>query len=99
TDDTPSVAARMGVRVLQLAKNSGPGAARNCGARHAQGELLFFVDADVVVPLEAVSCVVKGFEERSDVAPVFGSYDASPRAEGVVSQYRNLLHHFVHQNG
>jgi hypothetical protein len=33
------------------------------------------------------------------VAAVFGSYDASPRATGVVSRYRNLLHHFVHQNG
>jgi hypothetical protein len=30
---------------------------------------------------------------------MFGSYDARPRAQGVVSQYRNLLHHFVHQTG
>jgi hypothetical protein len=30
---------------------------------------------------------------------VFGSYDASPRAPGLVSRYRNLLHHFVHQQG
>lgn len=99
TDATPSVATRMGVRVLRLAKNSGPGAARNCGARHAQGELLFFVDADVVVAPEAVSRVVQVFAEHPEVAAVFGSYDARPRVEGVVSQYRNLLHHFVHQHG
>jgi hypothetical protein len=30
---------------------------------------------------------------------MFGSYDTTPRAQGVVSQYRNLLHHFVHQHG
>jgi glycosyltransferase involved in cell wall biosynthesis len=99
TDDTPLVAAQMGARVLRLAKNSGPAAARNYGARHARGEILFFVDADVVIAPEAVSCVVRIFEEHSDVAAVFGSYDAFPRAAGVVSQYRNLLHHFVHQNG
>jgi len=29
---------------------------------------------------------------------VFGSYDAAPEAPGLVSQYRNLLHHFVHQS-
>ena len=30
---------------------------------------------------------------------VFGSYDSRPAAAGLVSRYRNLLHHFVHQNG
>jgi GT2 family glycosyltransferase len=99
TDDTPFVAARMGVPVLRLAKNAGPAAARNYGASHARGEILFFVDADVVVAPGAVDRVKKVFEENPDLAAVFGSYDAKPRAAGVVSQYRNLLHHFVHQNG
>jgi glycosyltransferase involved in cell wall biosynthesis len=99
TDDTPSVAAQMGVRVLRLAKNSGPAAARNYGARHALGDILFFVDADVVVAPGAVSRVLAVFTEHQDVAAVFGSYDAQPQAKGVVSRYRNLLHHFVHQNG
>lgn len=99
TDDTASVAARLGVRVLRLSKNSGPGAARNYGARHAQGDILFFVDADVIVAPEAVRRVATVFEEQPHFAAVFGSYDARPRAKGVVSQYRNLLHHFVHQQG
>ncbi len=99
TDDTPSVAAQMGARVLRLGKNSGPAAVRNYGAGHAHGEILFFVDADVVIGPETVGNVVRFFEEHQDVAAVFGSYDHFPRAPGVVSQYRNLLHHFVHQNG
>jgi len=99
TDGLSSVAAREGVRVLRLNKNSGVSAARNYGARHAQGDILFFVDADVVVAPGAVHRVAKAFKDHPDVAAVFGSYDARPRAEGVVSQYRNLLHHFVHQNG
>ena len=99
TDDTPRVAASMGVRVLRLEKNSGPGAARNFGARHASGDILFFVDSDVVVAPDVVDRVVGVFDSRPDVAAVFGSYDARPRAQGLVSQYRNLLHHFVHQHG
>jgi glycosyltransferase involved in cell wall biosynthesis len=97
TDDTPSVAAQMGVRVLQLSKNSGAAAARNYGANHARGDILFFVDADVVVAPNAPRRVVEVFATRPDLAAVFGSYDAQPRAGGVISQYRNLLHHFVHQ--
>jgi GT2 family glycosyltransferase len=99
TDNTSSVAARMGVAVLRLAKNSGPSAARNFGVRHARGDILFFVDADVVVMPGAVSRVVKMLDEHPDVDAVFGSYDVRPRVKGVISQYRNLLHHFVHQKG
>lgn len=29
----------------------------------------------------------------------FGSYDDMPAADGLVSQYKNLLHHYVHQHG
>jgi hypothetical protein len=60
---------------------------------------LFFVDADIVVEIGAVGRVIKVFEENPNLAAVFGSYDARPRARDMVSQYRNLLHHFVHQSG
>jgi GT2 family glycosyltransferase len=100
TDETRSVAAEHpGVRVLRLAKNSGPSSARNLGAREAKGDILFFVDADVVVAPDAVSRVVRTLDEHPEVAAVFGSYDDRPRAQGLVSQYRNLLHHYVHQRG
>lgn len=99
TDDTSIVARQVGVQVFRLEKNSGPAAARNHGARYAQGEILFFVDADVVVAPGLVSRVLPIFEERPEIAAVFGSYDAFPRAKNVVSQFRNLLHHYVHQEG
>jgi GT2 family glycosyltransferase len=98
TDESASVARRQGVGVVRLAKNSGVAAARNYGAGKARGEILLFVDADVVIAPGMVDRVVKFFEQHPDVAAVFGSYDALPRATGVVSRYRNLLHHFVHQN-
>jgi GT2 family glycosyltransferase len=99
TDDTPAVARRFGVEVLQLEKNSGPAAARNWGARHARADILFFVDADVVIGPGLLSRVISIFQEDQEIAAVFGSYDACPRAKNVVSQFRNLLHHYVHQEG
>lgn len=100
TDDSATVAAQFpGVRVYRLAHNSGPAAARNYGAEQARGEILFFVDADVVVAPDAVERVAQVFAAQPDRAAVFGSYDDRPSAPGVVSQYRNLLHHFVHQRG
>ena len=99
TDDTLSTAIGLGVRPLRLVKNSGVAAARNYGARHAQGEIVLFVDADVVIPPGAVKRVMEVFEGNPALSAVFGSYNAQPRAMGTVSQYRNLLHHFVHQKG
>jgi len=99
TDDTFRTAIELGIHPLRLVRNSGVAAARNYGARHARGDILFFVDADVVVPPGAIKRVRDAFEGNPALAAVFGSYDAQPRSGGIVSQYRNLLHHFIHQKG
>jgi GT2 family glycosyltransferase len=44
-----------------------------------------------------VERVARTFAERNDIAALFGSYDDTPAAKGIVSQYRNLLHHYTHQ--
>jgi GT2 family glycosyltransferase len=99
SDDISSTARRWGARVFRLARNAGPAAARNYGARCARGGILFFVDADVVVPSDAIERVRVILEQHGEFAAVFGSYDAEPAAPGLISRYRNLLHHFVHQTG
>jgi GT2 family glycosyltransferase len=99
TDDSPALAAAAGVPVVRLPGNRGPAAARNEGARRTRAEILLFVDADVVVAADAIARVRGTLAARPEVAALFGSYDDRPRAPGVVSQYRNLLHHYVHQHG
>jgi glycosyltransferase involved in cell wall biosynthesis len=102
TDDSEKIAAEvsMPVRIVKIADGPrGPAYARNRGAEVASGEILFFVDADVVIAPGALRRLAMTFFEQPALAAIFGSYDATPAAGGVVSQYRNLLHHFVHQNG
>ena len=98
-DDSAAVARRAGAVVIRLEQNSGPAAARNRGAAAASGDILFFVDADVAVAPDAVRRVAEAFAADPDLGAVFGSYDDAPRAPAMVSQYRNLLHHWVHQQG
>jgi hypothetical protein len=58
---------------------------------------LLFLDADVVVTENTLGQFAEIFKRDPQTAAVFGSYDDSPTAKDFVSQYRNLLHHFVHQ--
>jgi glycosyltransferase involved in cell wall biosynthesis len=99
TDDSAAAAAGFDVQVHRMPANAGPAAARNHGARHARGDVLMFVDSDVLLAPGALEQATALLERRPEIAAVFGSYDASPAAAGVVSRYKNLLHHFVHQHG
>lgn len=83
--------------VHPLRPRSGPAAARNLGARHASGELLLFVDADVA-PHPDVIAHARDELRRHDAAAVIGSYDADPPEPNFVSQYKNLRNHFVHHH-
>jgi glycosyl transferase family 2 len=96
---TAAAALSGGARVVTLTRRVGPGGARNAGARAARGEILVFVDSDVCVRPEAIGRLVEALEEDPEIDAAFGSYDASPPRPNLVSQYRNLLHHYVHQQG
>jgi hypothetical protein len=92
-----ALAAEHGARTLVTAGIEGPAVARNLGARAATGAVVLFLDADITVPADLVERVARVFAEEPGLDGVFGSYDAAPAARGVVSAFRNLLHHHVHQ--
>jgi glycosyltransferase involved in cell wall biosynthesis len=98
TDDSVRMARERGFRVLQTPKpRSGPAVARNLAAAHAQGAILFFIDADVLVCPDAVARVTR-LMANENIDALFGAYDDAPADAAFVSQYKNLLHHYVHQH-
>ncbi len=98
SDDTAAVAARYADTVVRLpGRANGPAYARNRGFEVSRGSLVVFFDADVVVHRDTLRRFAEVLTEHEDVGAVFGSYDDQPAATGFMSQYRNLLHHHVHQ--
>ncbi len=43
--------------------------------------------------------VIGAFRREPQIDALFGSYDDEPAEPNFLSQYRNLLHHYVHQHG
>lgn len=96
TDDTSAVIARFPARRLAHDRGRGAAAARNAGARLAAGDVLFFVDADVVLHEGALERGRRWLADPS-VDAVIGSYDDEPAARSVVSLFKNLAHYHFHQ--
>jgi len=97
SDGSWRVAEQFGAQVMRIPTPEGPARARNLGARTAKGDILFFFDADVAIPPEAMSRIVETFQRNPDLAALFGSYDDEPFERNFLSQYKNLFHHYVHQ--
>ncbi len=91
------VATAAGAQLIRQVQ-SGPAAARNRGAEEAIGEIVVFIDADVNVHAESLGQLAEAFASDAGLSAVFGSYDDQPLAKTLVSDYRNLLHHYAHQN-
>ena len=99
TDGSAAVAEWFGARVIANPTPQGPASARNTGAVAASADLVFFLDADVAVHPDTLARAVARFEADPGLTALFGSYDDEPSAPGLVSRFRNLLHHFIHQQG
>ena len=74
TDDTTTaVRARFpDVQIVELARNQGIMAPRNRGAERARGDLIYFLDDDGKVDLEALPTMLACFDDDPEVAVVGG---------------------------
>jgi GT2 family glycosyltransferase len=88
-----------GFRVVSSPDASGVSATRNAGVAAATGEIIVFADSDVLLPKSHIARLTQAFTQHPDAAAIIGSYDDQPAAPGIVSRYRNLLHHYTHRKG
>jgi len=95
-DNTARIAAELGAQVIETPVNGGPGAARNLAASQAVGDILWFVDSDVIAHRDGAERVRAAFADPA-VGAVFGSYDSDPGDPHWFSRYKNLMHRYYHQ--
>jgi glycosyltransferase involved in cell wall biosynthesis len=84
------------LKYRRLEKRGGSTSARNIGAGMASGQILVFIDQDVVIRPETLGEIVRVFEDHPEISGLICSYDDSPGAGNLVSQFKFLQHHYVH---
>ena len=67
TDETASIAEEAGARVIRHDGNRGYGAALKTGLRHATGERIVIIDADLTYPPDRIPDLIEGLEEADMV--------------------------------
>lgn len=98
TDGSARWAEQFGALTFKTNGRQGPAAARNIGARRANGAYLFFIDADCQLQADTLARAAQIFQSDPGLEALFGSYDDAPEAAGFISQYKNLFHRYVHQS-
>lgn len=93
-DETGAIAAEAGVRVVSLPANVGAARAKNRGAEAATGEILFFVDSDVVVGPDALALI--GASTGGEFAGVVGVLAPAIPYADFASQFKNLWMRFTY---
>ncbi|MFH8223598.1 glycosyltransferase family 2 protein [Streptomyces sp. NPDC018057] len=78
TDGSYEIARSHGVRVVSTGTNSGVATARNTGAAHARGSILFFLDSDVALRPGAVRAAVELLTAHPEAGAVCGMYEPEP---------------------
>lgn len=96
TQPLQSSVSRHGFQYVRLEERGGPARARNRGASLARGEFLLFVDADVCVHTDTLTRLSETLAADPTVDAVIGAYDDAPADPGLISQYKNLFHHYTH---
>jgi glycosyltransferase involved in cell wall biosynthesis len=67
TDRTAEVAREAGAKVISHLENRGSGASRKTGIRHAEGDIIIFLDADGTYPAKSIPELIKHFPQYDQV--------------------------------
>jgi len=95
TDATMRLANDARARVIRLEKNVGAAAAKNRGAQTARGAILFFTDADIVPPRNAIGLIQNALRD-AQTDGVVGLLDENIPHANWASQFKNLWMNFTY---
>ena len=70
TDKTVAICCQFPVNLIQMDRNSGPAVCRNIGAKRSRGDIIVFVDSDVVFAADVIERMFTYLQKEPELAGV-----------------------------
>ena len=86
-DNSLKIARSFPCKTLQLEHNQGAAVARNWGAKNAKGDVLLFIDSDIVTKRNTLNLLVDSLKKYP---AVFGIYTQKSETDKLLSLYQNF---------
>jgi GT2 family glycosyltransferase len=95
SDRSPAIAEAHGCRVVPSGGRLGPGPARNLGAEVARGDILFFIDSDVMIRPDTLARLAAAFEDPA-LDGAMAVQAPAMRFRNACSTYKNLWMYYTY---
>lgn len=89
SDDSVAIAKQFNTTVIALDNNHDANYCRNLGAKNASGDILLFLDSDVILRENTIHNILLTFENASIDAAI-GIYSLHHPHKNIASQYKNI---------
>jgi len=96
TDGSREIAAAYGCRVIPSGGRLGPAGARNKGVEQARGDIIFFIDSDVVVRPDTMTKLMAAFDRDPGLAGAIAVQSPTMRFRNLCSVYKNLWMYYTY---
>ncbi len=93
-DNSAAIIARFPCKLVRLDRHMGAAAARNIGASRSKGRILFFTDADCIIPADTLARVERAFKEEGAGTVIGGTYTLRPFDSGFFALFQSIFIHY-----
>lgn len=93
-DDSVEVIKRFPCRLIRLAQHGGAAKARNTGARHSRGDVLFFTDSDCLLQRDSLAVASQTLARAGPQSVIGGTYTPLPHDRRFFSIFQSAFIHY-----
>lgn len=87
TDNSVELLKSNNITVIEHGNNRGTAAARNTGAKHTTGEIIAFIDSDVIIHEDTILKLVEVFQHDETISVIVGLPDKTNKFQGICTEH------------